>query len=327
MSIEVPAEVPPVLAAMTVRACDATLGSGRCRLSRDNLGTTDSAWLATVAASEDFGSFRIELGSTQPRQVQIRFSRTLEFEANEPEPRRWSTVGVVVAALVIDASASTVSAAQLPAPDGSDAPRMSQAEVPPSSGAASVTPPPSHPPSAAPPKTKNPTTQHTYRREARLAVQATYSRTNANSNGRVGVHALPSLMLSGPVFGWSGVGLAVANRSVISRVWSGTVGLGLASGTDESGLGIEGRLGFSVDLSTFSVERGNEADHAARWRYGPVAGMDLRLGLTRALELLVSVNGAILSPTVQVNVGGSSVDQLGALQGSAGIGLRARFGL
>lgn len=138
---------------------------------------------------------------------------------------------------------------------------------------------------------------------------------------------MPSLMLFGPVFGWLGVGLSVASRGVVTRAWSGVLGIGFASAPPGPGFGVEGRLGLASEWLTLRVERGSETDQAARWRYGPTAGLDLRLGLTHSLDLVVPLNGSVLFPTVRVKVAGSPVDHHGLLQGSAGIGLRARFSL
>lgn len=338
VSIDVPADTLPVLAAITVRACDATLGAGRCRLSAERFRANDSAWTASIVVSEAAGGFRIELGSTEPKQVQIRFSRTLEFDANEPDARRWSTLGVVVAALVVDATASRANAGvsqrhadTATAGDASAASAVRglhrDLSAPPAlhrSSAASARP---HQSSAAPIQTKDARSGQGDSLRARLAIQAAYSRSDANSSGRVGVHALPSLMLSGPVFGWLGVGVSVASRSVVTRAWSGAMGIGFASTPQAPGFGVEGRLGLAGELLTFRVERGGETDQAVRWRHGPLAGLDLRLTLTPSLDLLVLVSGSVLFPTVQVKVAGNSVDQHGLLQGAAGVGLRVHFSL
>lgn len=336
VSIEFPPELPPALVATTVQACEITLGSGCCR-PRSERDERELPWIASVVVSETGQqSYRIQLQRGENQPVQLRFSRTLAFEAKESETERWSTVGVVVAALVVSASTAPPSAVDEKAPDekapdGSRALDSTAAEraktATDESAKASPTRAPL--PVAAPHKPPEKVQRKSSSDPAgvvRVALHAVYTGTSDSPSTRGGALVVPSLLLSDITFVWAGVGMSIASQSVSTQAWSSALGLGVGAFRHRVPLGLEGRIGIQGELVSFRAEQGGQRDQDRRGRLGPCVGFDLRFALTPSLDVLVSATGAALFPKVRVNVRGQAADTLGPWQGATGVGLRAWFG-
>lgn len=320
VAVEVPSDLPAHLAAATVRACDSALGVGQCtlhtRLSKD----ADPAWVATVVTDPTLhGQVRVDLRRALRAPAQIRWTRTLSFETTEQDVHRWSTVGVVVAALVVSGSQSTNS--PLPTetqPDADSTPASPEPESHRVPARAAVT---------APHQPKTNQTRSRSSAPIRLALAATVGDSpEQGAPMRIGAVLRPSLLLSDWVSLWVAIAGARSRDEVVAFVWSGAAGVGFAASAPGSRIGVEGRVGIRGDQVLFQALEGARSDDDSRLRWGPSVGIDVNFPLASAIDLLVLCEGAVLWPRVLVNLHDHRVGQLGHLEGMAGLGLRAWFG-
>lgn len=321
VAVEVPLDLPATLATATVRACESALGLGRCTLQVRPSDDAPCAWIATVLPDPaQSGQVRVDLRRSVRAPAQIRLTRTLNFEANEEELHRWSTVGVVVAALVVSGSQSTNS------PLPSEAQPQESNPAQPTSLAESKRVPAQRIVAA----TDQPKTNLRESRNAalaRLTLAGTWGGSlEQGSQMRLGGVLRPSLLVSDWVSLWLGIAGSRSSEEVVSYVWSGAVGVGFAAVAPGRQIGIEGRLGIRGDQVTFRAAEGTRTDGDSRLRWGPTAGLDVSIGLFSAIDLVLICEGAFISPRVLVNLHDDRVGQLGYLDGAVGLGLRAWFG-
>ena len=358
VAIVVPAEATPDLAAATLRACNLALGPTRCVLADGPDGSQGNAWIGSVKLEpEQAGLFRVELRDAIPRTPRTSFTRTLTFEGTEAPPHRWSTAGVVVAALVISAesarSAETAdngsagSAGGSPGKSGPD--NGASVDVSSDLERRTTEPDRSHPRNvsdanrdvAATPKTKtapNASAAATSRHSAgsasgtgnalafRLDASALIANGLQNSALRRGARLAPSVALGSALNAWSSFSIT-GSEDLVKAFWlSGAVGLGFAT-TDRGGFyGVEARLGLRGDRIDFRTSSGTVTDSNSKFRAGGVAGIDLTLALSKPVALLLGGEAGVMAPSVLVKRAGSEFGRLTTLDGSLFLGLRFRLG-
>lgn len=356
VAIEIPAEVAPDLMATTLRTCNLALGNGRCSIASRGAADSGARWLAHVAV--DAGRpqrFHIDLRDALFENPATTFSRALEFEASDAPAHRWSTVGVVVAALVVNAESGSFSDVDAAPLSGVVSPEIERAPDPatpanPSEGSTSVEPTaPGDSPPAAPVLTPRPnqsdktaesspfdeaSTARSSRRAfdegpaLRLDAAALLG-TGAVSNAtRYGVALRPAFEFAqGQIlwgqFGWSW------DSGEIDVAWvASALGLGAKTVILPGWLSAEARAGAWLNHLRFEATdpvRGH--DRAILWRYGVGAGLDAWLSLSNHLGWFVGIDIQVANPRVVVRLMGREVGQSPTIDAIVATGVRCRFPL
>lgn len=319
VAVEMPAEIAPALATAALGACNLALGSGRCALFDEASGGQGNAWTAAIRLDpSDPNRLRIELRDATPQSTLTSFTRDLVFEGPEPLPHRWSTAGVVVAALVISAESSSKPTPEPPTPSPSD---VTAGNRPKTNPAPETSKPPTHralAPEVPPKKPRG--------RDFRLDFAGFTGPGVEAGELLVGGLLRPSLELGSSVVAWTRASIAAADGTVRFLGWSGAVGLGFESSTEDRRFGLEGRLGFAAERVSLSAANATTEDTEAKSRYGGVVGLDLTLGISRPLALWLGGEVTAMLPRLDVNVGGVRQGELERLGGSLALGVRTRFG-
>lgn len=314
VAIEIPAEVPPDLATVLLRSCNLALGAGRCAAAGSTEGPNQElAWVASFALDPaEPSQLRVDLRNSIPQQTQTRLTRTLAFEGNEGPTHRWSTAGVVVAALVVSAESTT---RNRPPPD------ENASNLAPSRPDVATTQKPKASSAPLPPAVPAPRSG----RAVRIDLGGLFGTGVEETAMRYGGRLRPSVELSRLAFLWSEFALSKANRTVETWVWSGAAGLGFVTRSAEDTLAVEGRLGGRGDRLEFKATKDQLTAEDSRLRGGVVAGVDFTLSVSRPLAIWLGGEGALLFPRIDVNVGSSRVGQLGLVDGQLSLGLRYRL--
>jgi hypothetical protein len=322
VAIEIPVDVAADLSTSTLRACNLALGSGRCALADGPRGSQGNAWVAQILIDESApNQFRIDLQNALPQATLTGLTRTLTFDGTELATHRWSTAGVVVAALVISAESSSHDG-QRASPVPADEASVGKGRAP--GGSARAVPTTNRPkaPRSDPP---SPSTGYRFRFDlggmAGPGVEA--------GAWRGGALVRPSFALERWFFVWTRLSGATASGSVQAFWWSGAVGVGFGGprGNERFGeLGLETRLGWQGERLGVTAQDGRRDDSAHALRTGPVLGLELRSTLTPRMALWLSGEGAVLFPRVDTEVAGARVGHLGTLDTTIGFGLRVHLG-
>lgn len=334
VAIELPAEVAPDLASVVIRTCNLALGSGRCVLVDSAQPAPNTNWLAHVGADPTQTSLlRIELRDALPRETRTTYSRALGFEDSDAPTQRWSTVGVVVAALVISAEtgkgAVTASGTVRVTDEGARVQSNNESE-----NGTSVT---------APPQTKSKSTSPNRARTAqtrpveaisdqqrRLAVRLDLSGMAGpgieGHSARYGMLLRPSIELTQNLGLWIQAAGSRADDSVNVSWWAGTAGVGFVADIVPNRFAMEARIGIIGDRIAFDVtDAAGNSDSAVRWRYGAGAGLDAVVTLADSFCLFVGADGAWLNPRVRIRLAGNDVGRSPTIDALFSAGLRWRI--
>jgi hypothetical protein len=324
VAIEIPAEVAPDLASRALRTCNLALGSGRCAIFDASTPTTNVDWLAHVGVDPTRPNLlQIELRDSLPQHRMTTYVRSLTFEESDAVTHRWSTAGVVVAALVISAESGR-SAASTPSATPS---------VEPSDGNA-VTPTPQTKASAndrrgpARAGTNEPAVSHSPERAFRLDLGAVAGPGIEGHVARYGGALRPSVELLPSLVLWGQVGASRGADSITVSWWSGAVGVGLVTSVVPGRFAIEARIAAVGNRLVFKVvDAAGDSDSATRWRFGAGAGLDAALALADSFGLFVGVDGVLANPRVKIRQAGNEVGQSPTIETLVVAGLRWRIPL
>jgi hypothetical protein len=319
VAVEIPAQVAPEYAAEALRSCTLALGRGKCAWAASNPAPHGESYLAYIGMDPARPeSLRIELRDVSSHEKTATYTRELTFEPADAATHRWSTAGVVVAALVVSAGSGrgseTAAGASESAVDG-----------------AIVTPPPSTPKSKA----------WTDGRGAQRSQPAQASERALcfdlgvvagpgveNHGPRYGMTLRPSLAVTPNLILWAGIRGSHAADPVSVFWWSGAAGLGFVTAIVPRWLAIETRFGPFLDRVSFKATNASgTSDSDSRWRYGVSAGVGVVLNAHGALGVFAGLDGAIGQPRVKIQTGSKEVGQLAATEVFVAAGLRGRFHL
>ncbi len=331
VAIEIPAEVAPELASMVMRTCNLALGSGRCLQMDATQPNSNARWLAYVGVDPTLANLlRIELRDALPLRTRTTYSRALNFEESDAPAHRWSTVGVVVAALVISAESGKGPGSSTDTP-----PRLNTG-----SGAVGPSDADARANVAAPPKTKS---NQNSPDVLRPAVEAKFSKPESRRalrfdlgglagsgveglSSRFGITLRPSIELTPNIVVWVQASGSRA-KDTISVSWlSGAAGLGFVADILPRSFAVEARIAILGDRLAFNVTDETGAnDSASRWRYGAGAGLDAVLSLGDSLGLFVGIDGTLANPKVKLRQAGKDVGQSPTTEALISAGLRWRI--
>jgi len=330
VAIEIPAEIAPELAAVVLHTCDLALGSGRCVLAEVSPLTTSTNWLAHVGMEPNVPNlYRIELRDALPRETRTTYSRALTFDDGDAPIHRWSTVGVVVAALVISAEAGEGpgdSLAMLPRQNSAASDNGSRSDQRDSTIRVRRTPQPSHGETVRSAGDEQNDTNSQRPLAVRLDFGGLVGPGIYSNAARFGLILRPSIELTENLDLWIQVAGSHAADTVDVSWWSGAMGLGLVADVIPRRVAAGTRVAVVRDRINVTVtDEAGAHDSASRWRYGAGAGLDTVLSLADSLGLFVAVDGMLLSPRVKIRLAGAEVGASPTIEAVVTAGMRWRI--
>jgi hypothetical protein len=320
-----PAEIAPESVPAMLRNCNLVLGRERCVAASDAGARALGTWFATIEGSDaDPDRVKIELRPASDKQ-RVLSARTLSFASDDTQTERWATIGVVVAALVVDATANEKGANEKGAPAEINSPTQSPA-------------------AAAPPTPVAPS-------PLPQAIVLTLPKTNMQAAHDLGLRLdLGGLIGPSPFPGSLQYGLALRPTLELDRGFGVCVALARGAAADgaqatywhaaagiayrlrllstATPLTLEGRTALSVQRLGFSaVGPLGEHDAQSTYRVGPLVGVDLGLMLTRTVGAFIGIDLALLDPKIVVRRSGLALGESHFIEVFGLAGLRWRIPL
>jgi hypothetical protein len=285
------------------------------------------SWLARVGI-DGSQSLNIELCDALPRSTRTNYTRALGFEESDAPKHRWSTVGVVVAALVISAESGKSDKANEPrrAADATPPPGTTTLETQKGKAPRGANPPRSRRAARADANAADATIVSEPPRAMRVDVLGQAGPAVEGLAARYGGALRPSLELDRNLFVWSQFSGSRRANSLSVNSWGLALGLGYRTSIVRGRLDLDARvgtIGTRVDFEVGDAE-GNQ-DSATQWRYGALGGLDAAVWLVDSFGLFVGVDVAYANPRVRIRQSGNEVGQLSTVELLALAGLRWRI--